>query len=198
MPCTAVVAWLVLKESLPRLFPLSCGLISLGLLLSARSGAMADRLGDSLDGVGVAWACVGIAAFAWSGVNARLLSQKSMGVGLSVGVSSLMASLAFALIALVLFGPSHFMALRSWWVLAVIGGYACLITLGSQWSLMQAYAALGVVTVTVWATLTLVVSLVVAHGLLMEPLRPMAMLAAAVIVMAVLVQQWSPRLRPAP
>ena len=198
VPCTALVARFVLKESLPRLFPLSCGLITLGLLLSARAGAMADSPGMALDGRGVAWACVGIAAFAWSGVNARLLSQKSIGVGLTIGVSSLMAAQAFAVIAIVLFGPSHFIALSRWWVLGVIGGYACLVTLGSQWSLMQAYACFGVVTVTVWATLTLVVSLVVAHGLLAEPLSPMAIGAAALIVLAVLVQQWSPMTRPAP
>jgi drug/metabolite transporter (DMT)-like permease len=74
----------------------------------------------------------------------------------------------------------------------VIGGYALLITLGSQWSLMHAYVGLGVVQVTFWASLTIVVSLVLAHVVLAEPLRWTAICGAALILVAIALVQFRP------
>ena len=190
VPTTAFAAHWLLKETLPRSFPLTCGLITGGLLFSSHGGAVTEA---GLDSRGVLWAVVGVAAFAASGVLARINSQRDWGVGLTVGLNSLVASGVFGLIALVLFGPSHFIYLRLWWVAGVIAGYAVLITLGSQWSLMVAYRQLGVVPVTLWASLTIVVALTEAHLLLGEALTPQRILGAGLIVVAVGMHQLTSR-----
>ena len=190
VPITALAAHWWLKETLPRSFPLTCGLITGGLLFSSHGGAVTEA---GLDSRGVLWALVGVAAFAASGVLARINSQRDWGVGLTVGLNSLVASGVFGLIALVLFGPSHFFYLRLWWVAGVIAGYAVLITLGSQWSLMVAYRQLGVVPVTLWASLTIVVALTEAHLLLGEALTPQRILGAGLIVVAVGMHQLTSR-----
>jgi drug/metabolite transporter (DMT)-like permease len=190
VPITALAAHWWLKETLPRSFPLTCGLISGGLLLSSHGGA---ATGAGLDSRGVLWALVGVAAFAASGVLARINSQRGWGIGLTVGLNSLVASGVFALIALALFGPSHFFYLRLWWVAGVIAGYAALITLGSQWSLVVAYRELGVVPVTLWASLTIVVALTEAHVLLGEALTLPGVLGAGLIVVAVGMHQLTSR-----
>ena len=190
VPTTAFAAHWWLKETLPRSFPITCGLITGGLLFSSHGGAVTEA---GLDSRGVLWALVGVAAFAASGVLARINSQRDWGVGLTVGLNSLVASGVFGLIALVLFGPSHFIYLRLWWVAGVIAGYAVLITLGSQWSLMVAYRQLGVVPVTLWASLTIVVALTEAHLLLGEALTPQRILGAGLIVVAVGMHQLTSR-----
>jgi hypothetical protein len=78
-------------------------------------------------------------------------------VGITVGVTSLAASLVFALIALKLFGPELFLYPRLWWALEVIGIYAITITLGSQWSLMNAYRGLSVTSITLWASISVLI-----------------------------------------
>jgi drug/metabolite transporter (DMT)-like permease len=171
-----------LKETLPRSFPLTCSLITVGLLLTSHAGG---GTGAGLDSRGVLWALVGVAAFSTSGVLARINSQRGWGIGLTVGFNSLVASGVFGLIALGLFGPSHFFYLKLWWVVGVIAGYAALITLGSQWSLMVAYRELGVVPVTLWASLTIVVALTEAHLLLGEALTLPRVLGASLIVAAI-------------
>jgi drug/metabolite transporter (DMT)-like permease len=190
VPITALAAHWWLKETLPRSFPLTCGLITGGLLLSSHGGA---ATGAGLDTHGILWALVGVAAFAASGVLARINGQRGWGIGLTVGLNSLVASGVFALIALALFGPSHFFYLRLWWVAGVIAGYAALITLGSQWSLVVAYRELGVVPVTLWASLTIVVALTEAHVLLGEALTLPGVLGAGLIVVAVGMHQLTSR-----
>ena len=190
VPTTAFAAHWWLKETLPRSFPITCGLITGGLLFSSHGGAVTEA---GLDSRGVLWALVGVAAFATSGVLARVNSQRDWGVGLTVGLNSLAASGVFGLIALVLFGPSHFFYLRLWWVAGVIAGYAILITLGSQWSLVVAYRQLGVVPVTLWASLTIVVALTEAHLLLGEALTVPGVCGAGLIVAAVGMHQLTSR-----
>jgi drug/metabolite transporter (DMT)-like permease len=190
VPITALAAHWWLKETLPRSFPLTCGLITGGLFLSSHGGAAS---GAGLDTHGVLWALVGVAAFAASGVLSRINSQRGWGIGLTVGLNSLVASGVFALIALALFGPSHFFYLRLWWVAGVIAGYAALITLGSQWSLMVAYRELGVVPVTLWASLTIVVALTEAHVLLGEALTVQGVCGAGLIVLAIALHQATSR-----
>jgi len=190
VPITALAAHWWLKETLPRSFPLTCSLITVGLLLSSHGVA---ATGAALDSRGVLWALVGVAAFATSGVLARINSQRGWGIGLTVGLNSLVASGVFALIALALFGPSHFFYLKFWWVAGVIAGYAALISLGSQWSLMVAYRELGVVPVTLWASLTIVVALTEAQVLLGETLSVQGVLGACLIVGAVGLHQATSR-----
>ena len=190
VPITALAAHWWLKETLPHSFPLTCGLITGGLLLSSHGGA---ATAGGLDHRGVLWALVGVAAFATSGVLARINGQRGWGIGLTVGLNSLVASGVFGLIALALFGPSHFFYLKFWWVGGVIAGYAALITLGSQWSLMVAYRELGVVPVTLWASLTIVVALTEAHVLLGEALTLPGVLGAGLIVAAIGLHQATSR-----
>lgn len=191
LPCTALAAHLLLREALPRSFAISTGLITLGLWLASSSGH--TTAAAAIDVRGVIWALVGVLAFSISAVLNRLTAQRGWGVGLTVGVSSLAAALVFGVIALRLFGPAHFLYLRLWWVLGVIGGYAMAITLGSQWSLMLAYARLGVVAVTFWSSLTIVVAIATAHGVLGEPLQLSSAVGAALILAATIVYQRSCR-----
>ncbi|MEI6031189.1 MAG: DMT family transporter [Synechococcaceae cyanobacterium ELA739] len=190
VPLTALGAHWWLQERLPRSFPFTCALLSVGLLLS-HHGQITHAGGT--DGPGVLWALVGVMAFVVSGLLARCNDQRGWGVGLTVGINSLGASVLFGLIALVLFGPNHFLYLRLWWVLGVIAGYGMLITLGSQWSLMAAYRRLGVVPVTLWASLTIVVALSEAHLLLHEPIGTPVLLGAGLIVAAIALHQATSR-----
>lgn len=190
VPLTALGAHWLLQERLPRSFPITCAVLSIGLLLS-HQGAMNQA--TSSDGHGLLWALVGVVAFVLSGLLARFNNQQGWGLGLTVGINSLGASVLFGLIALILYGPSHFFYLRLWWVAGVIAGYATLITLGSQWSLMAAYQKLGVVPVTLWSSLTIVVALAEAHLLLHEPIRAPVVLGAGMIVAAIGLHQATSR-----
>lgn len=192
LPCTALAAHLLLREALPRSFAISAGLITIGLWLANNGNRQASSAAGS-DMHGVVWALVGVLAFSISAVLNRLTAQRGLGVGLTVGVSSLAAAVVFGVIALSLFGPGHFFYLRLWWVLGLIGGYAIAITLGSQLSLMLAYARLGVLTVTFWSSLTIVVAIAAAHGVLKEPLQTNSVVGAAMIVAATAIYQRSHR-----
>lgn len=188
IPVTAFLARALLQEALPRSFALSCALISCGLLL-ANHARFVLQAGIPVDLAGVLWALLGVIAFGFSAVISRVICSRGLGVGFTVGINSLAAASAFAVIALLLFGPNHFLYLKSWWVLGVIGGYALVITLGSQWSLMQSYVRLPVAKVTIWASLTIVVSLAQAHLLLEEELSWMSLIGAALILVAVALVQ---------
>ena len=188
IPLTALAAQWCLKESLPRSFPITCALIIGGLLLCSKGSSPSQALAG-IDGLGVFWALVGVAAFTSSGVLARINGQRGWGVGITVGINSLAASLVFGLLALILFGPRHFFYLSFWWVAGVIAGYATVITLGSQWSLMQAYTKLGVVPVTLWASMTIVVALTEAHLVLHEPFSLPVAIGAGMILVAVALHQ---------
>lgn len=184
VPATALLARALMGEALPRTFALSCALFSCGLLL-ANHPRLALLMSAPVDPRGVLWALLGVIAFGFSAVINRVTGRRGLGVGFTVGINSLAAAAAFAVIALVLFGPTHFLYLKSWWVLGVIGGYALVISLGSQWSLMQSYVHLPVVKVTVWASLTIVIALMEAHLVLAEELGWQGWLGACLILVAV-------------
>ena len=192
VPFGAIAAVVLLKETLPRTFALSCGLILAGLLLASHHPVDVTA-GIMLDPRGVGWALVGVIAFGLSGAINRRVSQRGLGAGFTVGINSLAASIAFGLIALILFGPEHFFYLRSWWVLGVIGGYALLITLGSQWSLMEAYSHFDAVTITLWAPLTIVVAIAEAYVFLGESPGIMGAIGASLIVAAAMLNQLGSR-----
>lgn len=184
VPTTSLLARALIREALPRSFALTCAMISCGLLL-ANHTKLGMKMVVPVDFRGVLWALLGVMAFGISAVINRVAVRRGLGIGFTVGINSLAAAAAFAVIALVLFGPSHFLYLKSWWVLGVIGGYALIITLGSQWSLMKSYVQLPVARVSVWASLTIVIALVEARLLLEEKLSGLSLVGAALILVAV-------------
>ena len=143
--------------------------------------------------LGVAWGSLAVIAFAIGGVLNRACSTRGMGVGLTVGLGSLGAAVIFAVIALTLYGPDHFIALKLWWVLGVIGGYGLTISLGSQWTLMLSYRQLGAAQISLWSSLTLVVALLGVHLLLGEPLGQATIGGTALILMAPILNQLGKR-----
>jgi len=123
-----------------------------------------DQLG------GVAWALVGVGAFAGSAITGRLVAARRWPLAVSVGLPSTLAALVFALIALVLYGPEHFLLLRLWWVVGVIGVYGLCLSLGRELALRAAYRQFPVAKVSLWGSLTIVVAALSATWLLGEPL----------------------------
>jgi drug/metabolite transporter (DMT)-like permease len=100
-------------------------------------------------------------------------------------VPSTLTALAFALIALVLFGPHHFLLLQMWWVVGVIGVYAVVLGLGRELCLRLAYRHGSVAMVSLWGSLSLPVAVVSAALLLQEVLSLQAVLGLALVVAGV-------------
>ena len=168
LPLSALLARWLLRESLPRGFWPSLGLVVTGLLLPQAAVAMAGGPMDQLGGV--AWALVGVGAFAGSAITGRLVAARRWPLAVSVGLPSTLAALVFALIALVLYGPEHFLLLRLWWVVGVIGVYGLCLSLGRELALRAAYRQFPVATVSLWGALTILVAALSATWLLGEPL----------------------------
>jgi len=169
LPLSALLAHWLLHESLPRAFWPSLALMLTGLLLPQATMAMA--WGGAMDQLGgVAWALVGVGAFAGSAITGRLVAARRWPLAVSVGLPSTLAALVFALIALVLYGPEHFLLLRLWWVVGVIGVYGLCLSLGRELALRAAYRQFPVAKVSLWGSLTIVVAALSATWLLGEPL----------------------------
>jgi drug/metabolite transporter (DMT)-like permease len=128
-----------------------------------------------------------VVAFAAAGVLNRLVADKNWGTGLTIGLSSLLASLVFGLITLLLFGPAQFLHLRWWWVMGVLLIYTAAISLGGELLLLLSYRGLGATTVALWGNGGVLVSLLSAHLLLGERLGPHTLAGAALILAALLV-----------
>ncbi len=192
VPVGAIAAVVLLKETLPRTFSLSCVLILAGLLVASQHPTDFTA-GMMVDPRGVGWALIGVTAFGLSGAINRRVSQRGLGAGFTVGINSLGASIAFGLIALIAFGPGHVFHLRSWWLLGVVGGYAVLVTLGSQWSLMEAYSHFDTVTITLWAPLATVVAIAEAYVFLGESPGTPGVIGASLIVAAAMLNQLGSR-----
>lgn len=58
----------------------------------------------SVDQRGVLWALLGVIALSFSAVINRIAVRQGLGIGLTVGINSLAAAAAFAVVALVLYG----------------------------------------------------------------------------------------------
>jgi drug/metabolite transporter (DMT)-like permease len=183
LPLSALLARWVLGEPLPRGFAISLVLIGAGLLLpQAVSAAMGGPMDDR---VGIGWALAGVAAFSSAAVTGRTIAGRGWPVAVSVGVPSTLTALAFALIALVLFGPHHFLLLQMWWVGGVIGVYAVVLGLGRELCLRLAYRHGSVAMVSLWGSLSLPVAVVSAALLLQEVLSLQAVLGLALVVAGV-------------
>lgn len=186
LPLSALLACQLLGEPLPHGFSISLGLIGAGLLLpqlsaAAMGGPMDDRLG-------IAWALVGVAAFSSAAVTGRTIAGRQWPAAVSVGVPYTLTALVFALIALVLFGPHHFLLLQLWWVVGVIVVYAFVISLGRELSLRLAYRHCSVAEVSLWGSLSLLVAVGSAALLLHEPLTIQALVGLALVLAGVV---WS-------
>jgi drug/metabolite transporter (DMT)-like permease len=183
LPLSALLARWLLREPLPRGFAISLGLIGAGLLLpQVASAAMGGPMDDR---VGLGWALLGVVAFSSAAVTGRTIAGRGWPLAVSIGVPSTLTALVFALIALVLFGPQHFLLLQLWWVLGVIGVYAVVLSLGRELCLRLAYRHSSVAIVSLWGSLSLPVAVVSAALLLHEPLSLQAVLGLALVLAGV-------------
>jgi drug/metabolite transporter (DMT)-like permease len=169
LPGAALLARWLLRESLPRAFWLSLALIAAGLLLPQITRAAMGGPMDDLQGL--AWGVVGVVAFSGAAVAGRSIAGRGWPVALSIGLGSTITALVFAVIALALFGPHHFLLLQLWWVVGVILIYALSLSLGSELALRLAYRRCSVATVALWGSLTIVVAIASAALLLGEPIH---------------------------
>jgi drug/metabolite transporter (DMT)-like permease len=196
LPVSALLARWLLGEALPSGFPLSLGLIGAGLALP--QGAMAVAAGRMDDAAGFAWALVGVLAFAGSAVSGRTIAGRGWSVAVTIGVPTLLSALAFGGIALVLFGPHHFLLLRLWWIVGVLGLYALTLNLGRELALRQAYRHCSVADVSLWGSLALVVAVLSAALLLGEPLSGPVLAGAALVLAGVLAGRGFGQIRSGP
>jgi drug/metabolite transporter (DMT)-like permease len=187
LPVSALLARWLLGEALPAGFRLSLVLIGAGLVLPQAAMAMG---GGRMDGAaGLAWALVGVLDFAGSAVSGRAIAARRWPAAVSVGVPTLLSALVFGAIALVLFGPQHFLLLRLWWVVGVIGVYALTLSLGRELALRQAYRRCSVAVVSLWGSLALVVAVFSAALLLGEPLSGPVLGGAALVLSGVFISR---------
>ncbi len=196
LPLSALLARWWLGEALPAGFWLSVPLIGAGLALP--QGAMALDSGRMDEAAGIAWALVGVLAFAGSAVSGRAIAGRGWPAALTVGLPTLLSALGFGVIALVLFGPHHFLLLRLWWLVGVIGLYALTLSLGRELALRQAYRRCSVATVSLWASLALVVAVLSAALLLGEPLTAPVLGGSALVLAGVLAGRWRGPIRSGP
>lgn len=185
LPLTALLARWLLQEPLPPRFALTLVLLPAGLLIS-RSMELAGTAGVGLDPLGVCWALLSVAAFALCGVLNRMVAGRPWGVGLTLGLSSLLAALVFGGLTLLVFGPAQFLHLRWWWLMGVLLVYTGGISVGGELMLLASYRGLGAITVAIWGNAGVLVALASAHLLLGEPLGPRTLLGAAVVLAALL------------
>jgi len=191
LPVSALLARQVLAEPLPQGFWISLVLIAAGLLLPGAAMAMSGGHGDQLRGYG--WALVGVLAFGSTAVTGRAIATRQWPTVVTVGIPSTLTALVFGLIALVLFGPSHFHLLNLHWVVGVILIYGLTLSLGSNRALGLAYRHWSVATVSIWGSLTLVVAIGSAALLLGEPLGIATAAGLVLLLAGVMVShRWNP------
>ncbi len=195
LPVSALLARGWLGEALPRSFWISLLLIAVGLVLPSVSMAAAG----GMDGTsGLAWALVGVLAYGAASVSGRLVARRRLPLAVSVGATNLVSALVFGVIALVLFGPHHFLLLQLWWVVGVIGLYALTLPLGRELALRLAYRHIPVAQVSLWSSLSLVVALLSAAVLLREPLQGASLAGSALVLAGVLASRWRWPIRSGP
>lgn len=189
LPASALLARGLLREPLPRAFLPSLLLITAGLLLPRLAPASAGP-GDDLPGV--LWALVAVLAFSAAALTGRRLAAAGSPPVLSVGVGSLVSALVFAVLAVVLYGPGHFVLLRLWWVVGVILIYALSLSLGSELALRHAYRHAAVASVALWGSLSIAVAVIAAALLLGEPLNAATVAGVLLLLAGVALVRWRP------
>lgn len=118
LPVSALMARWILREPQPQAFATSVLLISSGLLLH-QLGQMA-AIGHQNTLVGFSWALVGVMAFSGAALTDRTVAGRHLSASLSIGVGATTSALVFGLLAIVIFGPEHFLPLQIWWVFSVL------------------------------------------------------------------------------
>jgi drug/metabolite transporter (DMT)-like permease len=188
LPATALLAQFLLREPLPRRFGFSFALLPLGLLISRNVdlSLSATPPWSGLDPVGIALALLSVLAFSASGVLNRVVVDKGWGVGLTIGLTNLLAALVFGMMTLAFFGPAQFLYMRWWWLFGLLLVYTACINLGGELLLLLSYRGLGAITVALWGNAGIFVSLVSAYLLLGEALTGRTLIGALVILASLL------------
>jgi len=170
LPVSALMARWILRERLPKAFTTSVLLISSGLLLHQLS--QMATIGQQTNLVGVGWALVGVMAFSGAALTGRTIAGRHLTASLSIGVGATASALVFGLLAILMFGPEHFLLLQIWWVLGVLLLYSLTLSLGSEVALRMAYRQASVATVSLLGSLSIVVAVTSAAVLLNESIHP--------------------------
>ena len=184
LPVSGLMANWIIKESLPKNFIISMVLISSGLLLHQLSGMVNVENNNNL--VGIIWSVVGVMAFSGSALTGRKIAARRLSVGLSFGMGATISALVFGILAILLFGPHHFLLLKLWWVGGVLLLYALTISLGSELALRMAYRKSSVATVSLLGSLSIVVAVTSAALLLNETIHPGTILGVMLIITGVM------------
>ena len=186
LPITALLAKLLLREPLPKRFGLSLVLLPLGLAISRtiEPSLASSTPWSGLDPIGLALGLLSVLAFSVSGVLNRVVVDSGWGIGLTIGLTNLLAALAFGTITLTFFSPEQFLYMRWWWLLGLLLVYTACINLGGELLLLMSYRGLGAITVALWGNAGIFVSLLSAYLLLGEAISERTLVGALLILAA--------------
>ena len=139
---------------------------------------------SGLDPIGVALGLLSVLAFSASGVLNRVAVDNGWGIGLTIGLTNLLAAFVFGAITLIFFGPGQFLYMRWWWLLGLLLVYTACINLGGELLLLMSYRGLGAITVALWGNAGIFVSLLSAYLLLGEAINAHTLVGALLILLA--------------
>ena len=193
LPASALLAQVWLREKLPPRFGLTLGLILAGLVVGKLFGSGRAMGMDQLPGV--LWALVSVGATAVRASLRRRLASRDLCRGLGTGIPNLAGALAFALIALRLYGPQHFFYLSFWWVFGVIVVYGLTLSLGTEVLRQISSRHFSVIQVSLAGSASLAVTVISAALFLGEPVTP-AVLLSVLLILAGVLQRFLPRPQP--
>jgi drug/metabolite transporter (DMT)-like permease len=111
--------------------------------------------------------------------------------GLSSGVTNLVGALVFGLIALVVYGPQHFIYLHLWWVFWVILIYGLTLSLGTEVLRQLSTKHFTVSEVAFGGTASLAVTVVTASLFLHEPIT-LPVLGSLLLILLGVLQRYIP------
>ena len=196
LPVSSLMSRHFLAEALPNWFWSSFLLILVGITLTVLpnetvyNGAMNDpMLGQTNIVLGYFWASVAVISFSISAVTSRKLALEGLSSSTVAGLGTLFAALLFGAYVVVFFGVEHFVYLKLWWVVGVIGIYSFTLSVGNEWSQQAINEYFSVVTIGLFDMLSVVVAIVAAWLILGTPLTVNLVSGAAVVIAGVLLSQ---------
>lgn len=189
LPITALLAQLILREPLPKRFGLSVALLPVGLLISRNVDLASSAAGpwNGLDPLGLTLGLLSVLAFSAAGVLNRAVVDRGWGIGLTIGLTNLVAALIFGTITMIWYGPEQFLYMRWWWLFGLLLIYTACINLGGELLLLASYRGLGAITVALWGNGGIFVSFVSAYLLLGEALSVRTLIGALFILVALVI-----------